>query len=114
MSHFERDKLHAFGYQGGNKDVQQRFHFIVDHDLQALDQKVTKHSPTLGRDATYSQKSRLERLPTYLTVHMVRFAWREDIGKKVKILVSELSQQTHKTLIIFRVFLAESQIPDGV
>jgi ubiquitin carboxyl-terminal hydrolase 14 len=58
-----------------------------NHDLQALDQKVTKRSPTLDRDAVYSHRSRLERLPTYLTVHMVRFAWREDIGKKAKIMV---------------------------
>jgi len=63
------------------------FHFIPDRDLQALDQKVTKRSPTLNRDADYSQRSRLERLPTYLTVHMVRFEWRADIGKKAKILV---------------------------
>jgi len=53
---------------------------------EALDQKVTKRSPTLGRDADYLHHSRLERLPTYLTIHMVRFAWRADIGKKAKIM----------------------------
>ena len=61
-----------------------------DRDLQALDQKVTKRSPTLDRDAVYSHHSRLDRLPTYLTVHMVRFAWREDISKKAKIMVRKL------------------------
>lgn len=54
--------------------------------LQALDEKIEKTSPTLGRDATYTAHSRLSRLPSYLTVHMVRFAWRSDIGKKAKIM----------------------------
>lgn len=54
---------------------------------QALDQKIEKRSPTLNRDAVYSQKSRLARLPAYLAVHMVRFAWRRDISKKAKIMV---------------------------
>ena len=58
--------------------------------LQSLDTKVEKNSPTLGRQAIYSQKSRLTRLPGYLTVHMVRFAWRADIGKKAKIMASHL------------------------
>lgn len=62
-------------------------HSVVDRDRQDLDQKVTKNSPSLQRDATYSQTSRLDRLPTYLTVHMVRFAWKADISKKVKIMV---------------------------
>ena len=55
---------------------------------QALDQKVLKHSPSLGREAEYTMRSRLSRLPTYLTVHMVRFTWRRDIDKKAKIMVS--------------------------
>lgn len=28
----------------------------------------------------------MSRLPSYLTVHMVRFAWKRDIGKKAKIM----------------------------
>ncbi|KAF8622639.1 hypothetical protein AX15_006887 [Amanita polypyramis BW_CC] len=54
--------------------------------LNSLDTKVEKNSPSLGRQAQYSFKSRLTRLPTYLTVHMVRFAWKADIGKKAKIM----------------------------
>jgi hypothetical protein len=34
----------------------------------------------------YTQTSRLSRLPAYLTVHMVRFYWRAEIGKKAKIM----------------------------
>ncbi|KIO19021.1 hypothetical protein M407DRAFT_55572, partial [Tulasnella calospora MUT 4182] len=49
--------------------------------MQSLDQKITKNSPSLGREATYSQHSRVSRLPTNLTVQMVRFYWRRDINK---------------------------------
>ncbi|TFK72374.1 cysteine proteinase [Pluteus cervinus] len=52
----------------------------------AMDQKVEKESPTLGRQAVYSQKSRITRLPAYLTIHMARFSWRQDIMKKTKIM----------------------------
>lgn len=54
----------------------------------ALDQKIEKQSPTLGRSAVYTQKSRISRLPSNLVVHMVRFYWRRDINKKAKIMVS--------------------------
>jgi ubiquitin carboxyl-terminal hydrolase 14 len=60
--------------------------YMLTGIMNSLDQKVEKTSPSLGREAVYSQKSRLTRLPTYLTVHMVRFAWRRDIGKKTKIM----------------------------
>ena len=56
--------------------------------MASLDQKIEKFSPTLNRQAVYTQKSRLSRIPTNLTVHMVRFAWKRDIGKKAKIMVS--------------------------
>ncbi|EKM52645.1 uncharacterized protein PHACADRAFT_261216 [Phanerochaete carnosa HHB-10118-sp] len=54
--------------------------------LNALDTTLTKTSPSLNREAVYKSTSRLSRLPTYLTVHMVRFAWRQDINKKTKIM----------------------------
>ncbi|KAH7913651.1 hypothetical protein BJ138DRAFT_1058705 [Hygrophoropsis aurantiaca] len=54
--------------------------------MDALNQKVEKNSPSLNREAVYNQTSRLSRLPGYLTVHMVRFAWRRDVGKKAKIM----------------------------
>ncbi|KAH6912061.1 ubiquitin carboxyl-terminal hydrolase 6 [Coprinopsis sp. MPI-PUGE-AT-0042] len=60
--------------------------FMFQGIQSALDQKIEKNSPSLGRQAIYTQKSRLSRLPTYLSVHMVRFAWRADIGKKAKIM----------------------------
>ncbi|ORY22440.1 ubiquitin C-terminal hydrolase [Naematelia encephala] len=60
--------------------------FLLSGILDSLDQQIEKTSPTLGRTATYSQKSRLSRLPQILAVHMVRFYWRRDIQKKAKIM----------------------------
>lgn len=60
--------------------------FMLTGIMNSLDQKVEKRSPTLGRQAIYSQNSRITRLPGYLVVHMVRFAWRQDIQKKAKIM----------------------------
>jgi len=60
--------------------------YMLSGIMNSLDTKVDKNSPTLGREAQYSLKSRLTRLPTYLTVHMVRFAWKADIRKKAKIM----------------------------
>ncbi|KZT50946.1 cysteine proteinase [Calocera cornea HHB12733] len=60
--------------------------FMMSGILDSLDQKITKNSPTLGREAVYTEKSRVSRLPEYLTVHMVRFYWRRDISKKAKIM----------------------------
>lgn len=53
---------------------------------EALDVKIEKTSSTLGRQAIYTEISRLSRLPANLTVHMVRFYWRRDINKKAKIM----------------------------
>ncbi|KAF8900164.1 hypothetical protein CPB84DRAFT_1779499 [Gymnopilus junonius] len=60
--------------------------FMLSGITNSMDTKLEKTSPSLGRQAIYSQKSRMSRLPTYLTVHMVRFYWREDIQKKAKIM----------------------------
>ena len=56
----------------------------------SLNTTVEKYSEELSREAVYEQKSRMERFPSYLTVQMVRFAWRRDIGKKAKIMVGSL------------------------
>ncbi|KAI0920598.1 hypothetical protein AcV5_010293 [Taiwanofungus camphoratus] len=60
--------------------------FMLPGIKDALDGKIEKNSPSLGRQAMYTSTSRLSRLPSYLTVHMVRFAWRRDINKKAKIM----------------------------
>ncbi|KAK7688677.1 hypothetical protein QCA50_008215 [Cerrena zonata] len=60
--------------------------YMLSGIMDALDGHLEKNSPSLGRQAIYSTRSRLSRIPSYLTVHMVRFAWRADINKKAKIM----------------------------
>ena len=75
--------------------------------MEALDGSIEKQSPSLDREAVYSSVQRLSRLPTYLTVHMVRFAWKRDIGKTAKIMVG-----LH-TLIPLRLCLTQFQFYSG-
>ncbi|TKA27575.1 hypothetical protein B0A50_04407 [Salinomyces thailandicus] len=52
----------------------------------ALNEKLEKNSPSLGRTATYTRQSRISRLPKHLPIHLIRFFWRRDTQKKAKIL----------------------------
>lgn len=52
----------------------------------ALNETIEKTSPSLGREAQYTKRSRISRLPKYLPVHFVRFFWRKDTQKKAKIM----------------------------
>lgn len=56
------------------------------HTNPSLEQHIEKHSEALGRSAVYEEKSRVSRLPKYLSVHFVRFYWRRDINRKTKIM----------------------------
>jgi len=53
---------------------------------ESLAETIEKASALLGREATYKKASRLARLPPYLAVNFVRFAWRKDTNKRAKIL----------------------------
>jgi ubiquitin carboxyl-terminal hydrolase 14 len=59
---------------------------LRDGILAALEEKIEKKSPTLDRNAVYTKKSRISRLPKYLTVHFVRFYWKKEAQKKAKIM----------------------------
>lgn len=59
---------------------------LTDGILAALSEKLEKRSEVLGRDATYTKKSKISRAPKYLTVHFVRFFWKRDTQKKAKIM----------------------------
>lgn len=59
---------------------------LRDGILSGLEEKIEKKSPTLDRDALYTKRSRISRLPKYLTVHFVRFYWKREVQKKAKIL----------------------------
>ena len=51
-----------------------------------LDEVIEKHSTVLGREAQYSKRAKLARLPPCLAVQFVRFAYRKDTAKRAKIL----------------------------
>jgi ubiquitin carboxyl-terminal hydrolase 14 len=59
---------------------------LRDGILAGLEEKIEKQSPVLGRDAVYTKKSKISRLPKYLTVHFVRFFWKREAQKKAKIM----------------------------
>ncbi|KAI9788853.1 MAG: deubiquitinating enzyme [Peltula sp. TS41687] len=59
---------------------------LRDGILAGLEEKIEKRSTVLGREAVYTKKSRISRLPKYLTVHFVRFFWKREAQKKAKIM----------------------------
>lgn len=65
-----------------NKDI----NHLRDGILAGLVEKIERKSPKLDRDAIYTKKSRISRLPKYLTVHFVRFFWKREVQKKSKIM----------------------------
>jgi ubiquitin carboxyl-terminal hydrolase 14 len=59
---------------------------LRDGILAGLEEKIEKNSSVLNRDAIYTKKSKISRLPKYLTVHFVRFFWKREAQKKAKIM----------------------------
>jgi ubiquitin carboxyl-terminal hydrolase 14 len=59
---------------------------MSDGIMAGLEEQIEKRSPTLERDTTYTKRSRISRLPKYLTVHFVRFFWKREAQKKAKIM----------------------------
>ena len=59
---------------------------LRDGIMAGLEEKVEKKSQILDRDCVYTKKSRIARLPKYLTVHFVRFFWKREAQKKAKIM----------------------------
>ncbi|PWY90509.1 cysteine proteinase [Aspergillus sclerotioniger CBS 115572] len=59
---------------------------LHDGIMAGLEEKIEKKSSTLDRDAVYTKRSRIARLPKYLTVHFVRFFWKRETQKKAKIM----------------------------
>ncbi|CAE6526436.1 unnamed protein product [Rhizoctonia solani] len=69
-----------------NCNISSTTNFMHNGIKESLDETIEKHSERLGRTAQYQKTSRISRLPSNLTVHMVRFYWRRDINKKAKIM----------------------------
>ncbi|OJJ85219.1 ubiquitin-specific protease UBP6 [Aspergillus glaucus CBS 516.65] len=59
---------------------------LHDGIMDGLEEKIEKNSPTLDCNAIYTKRSRVARLPKYLTVHFVRFFWKRETQKKAKIM----------------------------
>ena len=55
---------------------------------ESLSETIEKNSSSLGRQANYSKTCAISRLPPYLVIQFVRFAWRNDTQKRAKILRS--------------------------
>ncbi|OAL63726.1 ubiquitin C-terminal hydrolase [Trichophyton rubrum] len=69
-----------------NCHIDKEINHLHDGIMASLEEKIEKHSPTLDRDAIYTKKTRISRLPKYLTVHFVRFFWKRESQKKAKIM----------------------------
>ncbi|KAI1938034.1 deubiquitinating enzyme [Ophidiomyces ophidiicola] len=59
---------------------------LRDGIMASLEEKIEKRSEALDRDAVFTKKSRISRLPKYLAVHFVRFYWKRETQKKAKIM----------------------------
>lgn len=75
-------------------DKFQQLHCHISQDVKYLhtglvarmQEQITKKSATLDRDAVYTKKSKISRLPAYLPVEMVRFFYKEKEAVNAKIL----------------------------
>ncbi|KAK0655200.1 hypothetical protein B0T16DRAFT_341373 [Cercophora newfieldiana] len=59
---------------------------LVDGLTNGLTEKIEKKSEVLDREAVYTKRSKISKLPKYLTVHFVRFFWKREVQKKAKIM----------------------------
>ncbi|KAK2736337.1 deubiquitinating enzyme [Myotisia sp. PD_48] len=69
-----------------NCHIDKDINHLRDGLLASLEEKIEKRSDAVDRDAVYTKRSRISRLPKYLTVHFVRFFWKRDSQKKAKIM----------------------------
>lgn len=51
-----------------------------------MEENITKHSSTLGRDAQYVKSNKIRRIPAYLTIQFVRFHYKEAKAVNAKLL----------------------------
>lgn len=69
-----------------NCHIDIKINFLRDGLLKGLTETLEKHSETLGTNAEYQITRTITRLPKYLTVHFVRFFWKQETRTKSKIL----------------------------
>lgn len=54
--------------------------------ISRMKETITKFSPSLNRDASYTKTSRINRLPAYLTIQFVRFHYKGNVQTNAKLL----------------------------
>lgn len=59
---------------------------LVQGITDSLEEKIEKHSEKLGRLAVWKRTSRIDRLPPFLQVSMMRFFWKQEARVKAKIM----------------------------
>jgi len=59
--------------------------YLSEGLTKSLEEEISKFSAILNREAVYTKKSKLKRLPYYLNIQFVRFFWKAAIGVKAKI-----------------------------
>lgn len=69
-----------------NCHIDKETNHLQDGLAAGLEEKIEKNSSALDRNAIYTKRSKISRLPKYLTVHFVRFFWKRDTKKKAKIM----------------------------
>jgi ubiquitin carboxyl-terminal hydrolase 14 len=69
-----------------NCHIDSSINHLRDGLVAGLKEKLEKNSSVLGRDAIFTKKSEISRLPQYLAVHFVRFYWKRESQKKAKIM----------------------------
>ncbi|MEE6522354.1 hypothetical protein FKM82_020850 [Ascaphus truei] len=66
--------------------INQEVKYLITGLKLRLQDEITKHSPSLQRNALYIKSSRISRLPAYLTIQMVRFFYKEKESVNAKVL----------------------------
>lgn len=60
--------------------------YLINGLKAKLEEQLTKHSSKLNRNAIYQKSSKIARLPSYLSVQMVRYVYKERESVNAKIL----------------------------
>lgn len=66
--------------------ISQEVRYLQAGLMCRMKETLTKFSPSLERDASYTKVSRIQRLPAYLTIQMVRFHYKGNVQTNAKLL----------------------------
>lgn len=85
--------------------------YMISGIMNKMQEQITKKSPTLGRDAIYTKKSAISRLPAYLTIQFVRFYYKEKEAINAKILKEVMFPVEFDAFVICSDELQEKLMP---